>query len=339
MKEAAWYTATHDNAVLCELCPHHCRIQPGKNGICLTRGNRGGTLHSLNYCRPVSTALDPIEKKPLYHFLPGSSIYSTGPNGCTFKCAFCQNCDISQQPRHIPEVSPNALVDQVVQSASAGIAYTYSEPFIWFETIMAVGARIKASGLANVMVSNGFYNPQPLNDLLSVVDAFNIDIKSMQESFYRRLCKASLGPVLQACEAIKKKRHLEITNLLITDENDSADEVRQLARYIAHNLGGDTPLHISRYFPRYNLTHRATAQKTLLDAWTCAREHLDFVYIGNMPAGDKANTHCPACNELLIMRNGYVTKCKFSKISESHNSEKAICPQCKADVSIVIGIS
>ncbi|HEX7511547.1 MAG TPA: radical SAM protein, partial [Chitinivibrionales bacterium] len=221
MKTASYYTPLDSTKLRCDLCPHHCILAEGKRGICLTRRNENGVLVSLNYCRPVSTAVDPIEKKPLYHFFPGSRIFSTGPNGCTFKCLFCQNCEISQDIIPTREIPAASLAEAIIRSGTIGVAYTYSEPYIWFETIMDTAPLVKNAGLKNVMVTNGFMEPAPLAKLLSVIDAMNIDIKSIRPDFYKKLCKATLEPVLRTCETVKKKCHLEITNLIIPQENDT----------------------------------------------------------------------------------------------------------------------
>jgi pyruvate formate lyase activating enzyme len=305
MKVADYFECLAYQKVRCTLCPHHCLLTPDKRGICLTRKNINGALISENFCRPISSAIDPIEKKPLYHFYPGTRIFSTGPNGCNLKCGFCQNCQISQELHQTPEISPDALVKAIVSSKTIGVAYTYSEPTIWFETIMAIGHKVKTAGLLNVMVTNGYIEPRPLHDLLTVVDAMNIDIKSMNPRFYKRICKGELGSVLKTCEIAKKQCHIEVTNLLITDENDSLDEVGQLADYIATNLGADTPLHLSRYFPRHRFTKHATAEKLLHSAWETAREKLDYVYLGNIASDAGSDTCCPKCGITLITRNGY----------------------------------
>jgi len=306
MKETSYYSKLEDKKVQCLLCPHHCIIAEGKSGICLTRINNNGILVSANYCRPVSTAIDPIEKKPLFHFYPGSVIFSTGPNGCNFKCSFCQNYEISQMVLDTREVSVRDIVTMVEDSGSIGIAYTYSEPYIWFETIMETGAKIRELGLKNVMVTNGYMEPEPLNELLKIADAMNIDIKSMNPDFYRRICKGSLDPVLRTCEQVKKAGcHLEITNLLITEENDSEKEMHTLTNYIAGNLGTDTPLHISRYFPRFKMEHPSTPMMELNRAWEIARDRLQYVYVGNVLTGNKEDTACPSCGALLIRRSDY----------------------------------
>jgi pyruvate formate lyase activating enzyme len=338
MKEAAWYHPITDNRVVCDLCPHHCRMRDGQHGICLTRVNVGGRLVSENYCRPVSTAVDPIEKKPLFHFYPGSVIFSTGPNGCTFKCGFCQNCDISQKRLHLREVSPDWLVSQAAKNGSIGIAYTYSEPTIWFETIMETGALAKKQGLKNVMVTNGFIEQGPLRELLTVVDAMNIDIKSMNPSFYRRICKGSLDPVLRACETVKKSGcHLEITHLLIPGENDDSSETEALAAFIAGHCGKDTPLHLSRYFPRHAMNHPPTPERLLNQAWGIAKQRLDHVYIGNCSAGNRENTFCQGCGALLISRKGYCVSLSHSLKKDPDTPDKnPRCAACGSPLGIIL---
>lgn len=336
MKEAHYYTRLDNNRVRCDLCPHHCRLRDGMRGICLSRENHGGTLHTANYCRPVSLSVDPIEKKPLYHFFPGSAIFSTGPNGCTFKCVFCQNAEISQQVCPVREMPVRGLIEHITGSGTIGVAYTYSEPYIWFETIIEVGTRIRELGLKNVMVTNGFMEPEPLAELLPIVDAMNIDIKSIRPSFYRRLCKARLEPVLRTCEQVKKKCHLEITNLVITSENDSDKDIADLAQYISRNLGRDTPLHLSRYFPRYALDHPATSETTLERAFTIAREWLDYVYIGNVRSDTYSDTRCPECNELLIQRRGYSVTIHQELDRAQGTRATACCPHCGKDTGIVM---
>ena len=335
MKEASYYKPLPDNRVECVLCPHHCKIPDGRHGFCLTRINKGGKLIAGNYCRPAATAVDPIEKKPLFHFHPGSAIFSAGPNGCTFKCGFCQNYEIAQTLVYTEEMPLDKFVGTIVASGTLGIAYTYAEPIIWFETIMELGSRVREHGLKNVMVSNGFIEPGPLRDLCTVVDAWNIDIKSMNPDFYRRICKGSLEPVLRACEYVKKAGgHLEITNLLIPSENDDPAETGKLAAFIAGRLGADTPLHISRYFPRFHMDHEATPEPLLTRAWEIARERLAYVYVGNISAGDKENTRCPQCGELLIARSGYAVK--ITSHLKKLTGKKPVCGKCGTEIPIVL---
>ncbi len=334
MREASYYTKLDGSRVECLLCPHRCRIPPGRSGICLTRNNVGGRLQSSNYCRPVATAIDPIEKKPLFHFYPGSSIFSTGPNGCTFKCAFCQNFEIAQTLMAVDEISPDRLVGMIAESRSLCVAYTYSEPTIWFETIMEVGVRIRELGLKNVMVTNGYIEPAPLADLLTVVDAMNIDIKSMNPSFYRRICKGELDPVLSACIRVKKAGcHLEITHLLIPHENDDPAETEKLADFIAAELGPDTPLHISRYFPRHTMDHEPTPEALLNRAWEIARAKLRYVYVGNIIAEGKEDTRCPECDAPLIKRSGYAVHLT-ENLSVGKNLPE--CGNCGTTIPIVL---
>jgi pyruvate formate lyase activating enzyme len=336
MKTAEYWTAQKDKQIECALCPHHCRLASGNYGLCRTRQNIEGTLISLNYCRPVSTATDPIEKKPLYHFHPGTTIFSCGPSGCTFRCSFCQNHEISQELLPAREVSADTLVSTVVTSGTIGIAYTYSEPYIWFETIMEVAPAIKNHGLLNVMVSNGFMEPKPLGELLKVVDAMNIDIKSIRPQFYKKLCNGKLEPVLRTCETVKKHCHLEITHLVIPGENDTAAEFEELTNYIAGNLGRDTPLHLSRYFPRYRMSAPPTPADTLHLARVIAVEKLDYVYIGNTGGQEWTDTKCPSCAAVLIKRKGYSVTCTAGLIS-SGTAGRAACPSCGFTTNIRIG--
>ncbi len=335
MKKASYYTVLDNNKVRCDLCPHHCMLADGQRGLCLTRQHVGGELVSLNYCRPVSSHIDPIEKKPLYHFYPGSRIYSCGPNGCTFKCLFCQNHDLSAKIVRTTEISVESFSREIIDSRTIGVAYTYSEPYIWFETIMDVGKIVKENGMKNVMVTNGLMEPAPLAELLTIVDAMNIDIKSIRPEFYRKLCKAELAPVLRTCETAKKTCHVEITNLVVTGENDTETDFVKLVDFIADNLGRDTPLHLSRYFPRHKATYPPTSESTLLRAWEIARERLDFVYLGNIEAGDKANTCCPSCGKLLIRRSGYAVSLSDGFKADTARGT-ASCPACGAQTTILL---
>jgi pyruvate formate lyase activating enzyme len=335
--EACCYTVLSENEkkLRCDLCPHHCILTNGKTGICLVRRNLDGTLYSLNYCRPVSAAIDPIEKKPLYHFYPGSEIYSAGPSGCTFKCLFCQNCEISQKVIPAKEIPAAKIAEDVINSRTIGIAYTYSEPYTWFETIMDVAPVIREKGLKNVMVTNGFMEDGPLSRLLDYVDAMNIDIKSIRPAFYRRLCKARLEPVLRSCEQAKKKCHIEITNLLIPGENDSETDLKDLVDYIASNLGNDTPLHFSRYFPRHKLALPSTPSSSLLRAKEIAREKLDYVYVGNIELDDCSNTYCPSCKALLIKRCGYEVSIE-TPLERNSAKGTAMCGNCHFQTNILV---
>lgn len=336
--DAAYAAALENGKVRCLLCPHRCPISSGKSGICMTRQNHNGRLVPANYCRPVSTAIDPIEKKPLYHFLPGSDILSTGPNGCTLKCDFCQNWEIAQNEQVTSYVAPETLVQQAIDNGTVGIAYTYSEPYIWYETIMKVGEAIHSRGMVNVMVTNGFMEPEPLRNLLKVVDAMNIDIKSMNPSFYKHLCKGRLEPVLRTCEQVKKSGcHLEITTLLIPGENDSEDEIHSLVEFIAVTLGRDTPLHLSRYFPRHRMSIDPTPASSLQRAYEIAHERLDYAYLGNMYTERGADTQCPSCGTTLIRRSGYNTQIMADLTTEKSDG-LGVCAKCGKKISVRLSI-
>jgi pyruvate formate lyase activating enzyme len=231
------------------------------------------------------------------------------------------------------EISAEKFAQMIISSGTIGIAYTYSEPYIWFETIMDVGKIVREAGLKNVMVTNGYMEPEPLAELLKVVDAMNVDIKSMNPKFYKELCKAELAPVLRTCETVKKNAHLEITNLVIPGENDIDEEFSLLVDFIANNLGKDTPLHLSRYFPRYKLKTPPTPEKTLVRAMEICSQKLDYVYVGNMSAGDMENTYCPLCKSLLIERTGYMVNIKplFKKAGKG-----ASCGKCGVEILIQV---
>ncbi len=305
MIEARYWRAREKGDVECELCPHHCVLSEGQAGICMGRINKEGKLYSKNYGHLVSAALDPIEKKPLYHFRPGSLILSVGPNGCNFSCPFCQNWEISQGEVKTSFVPPEKLVESAGRDGSIGISYTYTEPFIWYEYVLECSKLAKERGLVNVLVTNGFVEEEPLKELLPVVDALNIDLKSMNESFYKKLCKGALAPVLRTCKIAKKHCHVEITNLVIPGENAEADEVEKLVHWVASNLGKETPLHFSRYFPHYKMTTNPTPEPTLRAAYEAGKKELHYCYLGNIFAPNGSNTHCPVCDNVLVERSGY----------------------------------
>ncbi len=304
------------NGVRCRLCPHNCPVPEGKVGVCGVRANIDGELRTLIYGVVTAAHLDPIEKKPLYHFKPGASIFSIGTAGCSFKCPFCQNWEISQMPWEFGlgsiqtmsrYMSPEEVARIGISGGSIGVAYTYSEPMIWFEFIKDTAPIVKERGGKNVFVTNGYINKEPLKELLSFADAFNVDLKSISEEFYKKL-GGDLKPVLDNLVEIKKKAHLEITNLIIPGENDSDEEIERLVKWISRNLGKDTPLHISRYYPAYKYTKPPTPVTTLNKAYEIAKEYLNFVYLGNVIDVERSSTYCPRCGSLLIKREGYFTQ-------------------------------
>ena len=303
----------NEGRVRCLLCPHYCMIRPAERGICGTRENRAGEL------RPVTTgiisgyALDPIEKKPLYHFMPGSVILSVGAFGCNLKCDFCQNYHISQNvaPDSSERLAPDKLVSQAAAArGNIGIAYTYNEPVIWFEFVTESARLAREKGLRNVMVTNGYVNEEPLTELTQVIDAFNIDLKAFSNDFYRLYTGATLNPVLQTIKNVAASgRHLELTTLILPGLNDSPEEMRREAEWIAENAGRTVPLHLSRYFPMYRRATPATPPETLLRLRETALEYLDYVYTGNMPGEEGSNdTRCPSCHATVIKRSGYNTR-------------------------------
>ena len=304
MQNAAFWKKQPGEKVQCLLCPHNCLIPQGKHGICRVRVNMKGALFSLIFAETTGIGLDPIEKKPLYHFFPGSQILSLGTNGCNLSCSFCQNWQISQtgsSERH--KLTSAAAVTLALKESAIGIAYTYNEPFIWFEYVLETAKKAKKSGLKNVLVTNGFVNPDPLNELLPYVDAMNIDLKSIKDEFYLETCNGKLEPVKKTIETAHKRCHVEITNLLVTGKNDSEQELIELTEYIS-SLGKDIPLHFSRYFPLFRATAPSTPASTLQNAARIASSKLYYVYTGNIEE-EKNSTHCPNCDAELISRNGF----------------------------------
>jgi pyruvate formate lyase activating enzyme len=305
-REAEAYEKLEGGTVRCLLCPHLCEIAEGRSGICGVRENEGGVLFARSYGICTSLAVDPIEKKPLYHFEPGSLILSVGSYGCNFRCPYCQNAEISQSARPGRFVSPEGLIALAESDGdSIGIAYTYNEPLIGFEFVRDCAELAHRRGLVNVLVSNGYIRDEWFRKLAPHIDAINLDIKSMSPSFYERLCRGTLEPVLQTARTAKQHCHLEVTNLVITDENDCEDELRELARWVGEELGRDTPIHFSRYHPAYRMRNPATAESALLRAQEIAAEYLDYVYLGNVLVPGSSDTTCHACGALAVRRLGY----------------------------------
>jgi len=314
LKEALWYEKTENKHVICRLCPHNCRIPPEKRGICGVRKNLDGMLVAENYGRAGAIAVDPIEKKPLYHFYPGTYVLSVGARGCNFKCRFCQNWELAHgEPREV-DVSPLGLINAVERYREyhdvVGIAYTYSEPLVWYEFVLDTSKLAKKTGLKNVLVTNGFIEEAPLKELLYYIDAMNIDVKGFTDDFYRKIVRGDYRPVLRTAEIAKSQGcHVEITTLLIPGLNDSENEVKMLVDWIAEKLGKDTPLHFSRYFPNYELHLEPTPLETLKKAREIARQKLLYVYLGNVADREGAGTYCPNCSSLIIDRMGYMVNC------------------------------
>lgn len=282
LKEALYWKKSGDKTC-CLLCPHNCKIQENQLGICGVRKNIKGRLYTLVYGETSSVALDPIEKKPLYHYHPGESILSLGTKGCNFKCLFCQNWAISQDAAAATkDVSPEWVITKAKEVKSFGIAYTYNEPFIWYEFVLDTARMAKSQSLENVLVTNGYVNPEPLEEILPFIDAMNIDLKSIDEDFYRRICRGGLEPVLYTIKRAAKSCHIELTNLVITGLNDSDDNIMRLVDWIYDNLGDSVPLHFSRCFPCYKLNNPVTSLEALNRAERIAKKKLRYVYLGNI---------------------------------------------------------
>jgi len=309
-REAAYYETISEGLTQCRLCPQLCKISEGKTGICRTRTTRGDRLELLNYGEYTSLAIDPIEKKPLYHFYPGKDILSIGGKGCNLSCVFCQNCEISQGEAPTRHIEPEQLLLEVenYRDRSIGIAFTYNEPFIWFEFIRDAASAIRKTGQKIVLVTNGFINPDPLCELLPHIDAMNVDLKAFDDGFYREYCGGKIEPVKETIRAaVAAGVWVEITLLLIPTLNDDPDLIRGQAEWIA-SLSKNIPFHISRYHPCHKLNIPATPAQTLARAHGIASKVLNYVYLGNVGDPEFSRTLCPECGNLLIERFGYRTR-------------------------------
>ncbi len=311
MREAMFYEKSGDGEVVCHLCPWNCRLKEGERGICGVRTNIDGTLRAMVYGKVSSLNLDPVEKKPVYQFLPGTSALSVASVGCNLGCNFCQNWTLSQalpeESRHA-DLSPQALVEKAVEVGASSIAYTYSEPTVWYEYMYDASKIAHERGIKNIMVTCGYINPEPLRRLCTYMDAANVDLKGFSEDFYRDYTSSTLAPVKAALIIMKEEGvHVEVTNLLIPGANDSPEDIRALCEFIRDSLGPETPLHFSRFHPDYKLKDRPpTPPETLQRAWEIARElGLDYVYVGNLPGNPAETTFCPNCGEPIIVRKGY----------------------------------
>jgi pyruvate formate lyase activating enzyme len=300
---------SHGEKAECLLCPHFCKLARGKAGICGVRKNTGAEVELTTYGVISGFALDPIEKKPLYHYFPGSNILSIGSYGCNMRCDFCQNFHISQNipGRYSELTTPEEITGQVKKASNnIGIAFTYNEPVIWFEFVTDVARQVKEAGYHTVMVSNGFVAEEPLKEYMQLIDAFNIDLKAFNDDFYRKIAGATLEPVKKALRMISSSgNHLEITTLLIPGLNDSKKEMEELVKWVSGELGSSLPFHISRYFPMHKRSESATSYESLMRFYDIAAEHLDYVYTGNIKSDTGQDTFCPQCNKLITGRSGY----------------------------------
>ncbi len=333
MKEARFWSS-HDGRVHCHLCPHGCKIAETKTGICGVRENRGGRLMSLIYGSISSAHPDPIEKKPLYHFKPGTRAYSLGTVGCTFRCEHCQNYSISQAnpgASFLENITPEQVVRGACRAGCSGLAWTYNEPTIWHEFSYDTSKMAKEEGLYSVYVTNGYIQPDPLREISEHLDAMNIDIKAFSEEFYKEVCRASLKPVLDATELARELGiHVELTYLIIPGKNDSKEELGEFLDWVTDSLSDQTPVHFSRFHPDYRMREvQPTPLSTMDRAYDLAKEAgLRHVYLGNVPRSDKESTYCPNCGELVIERHG------FSSSIRSMKGDR--CDNCGEQLNIIV---
>jgi pyruvate formate lyase activating enzyme len=331
MKEALLWEKLDDGRVICQLCNHFCTIAQSHTGICKVRQNQEGELVSLNYGKLIAAHIDPIEKKPLFHFLPGSHSYSIAAPGCNFRCAWCQNWDISQlnkanHPSRLAYTQPEAIVEAALNSGCESISYTYTEPTIFYEYVLDVSKLAKQAGLKNVLVSNGYMSDAMLDEYIPYLDAINVDIKPFDEKIHRKYTGAKLEPVLSNCKRLKKAGvWLEITTLLIPGINDDQAQVEGIAEFVATELGTDTPWHISRYFPQTQFQEReATPPVTILSAMKTGKaKGLQYVYAGNLGKGE--DTYCPQCGKRLVSRSSVWLM--ENKIVDN------LCPDCQTKIA------
>ena len=330
MKEAAYYISNPDGTVVCTLCPHRCKIDEAKCGRCRSRINRGGHLYSLAYARICAMHADPMEKKPLFHFLPGATCFSIASAGCNLSCLNCQNWSVSQvSPMEIPSQTllPEDCVRLAKKYGCRAVAYTYTEPLTYLEYVRDCASACQEAGLKNVLVTAGYVNEAPLCDLLPFIDAVNIDLKSFSDEVYRKVSRVRLQPILDTLLAMRDAGvWIEITRLLIPGISDGEEDIRAMCHWLMEHGFADNPLHISRFFPRYKLQDiDATPLSALLSARRMAQEEgMRFVYIGNTSLTDAENTYCPKCGSLLVKREGYAV---------SSGSFSGICPACGADIA------
>ena len=334
LKKAVLWQPGEGKKVSCSLCNWRCVISEGALGRCHVRKNVDGVLYSLNYDKLCAANPDPIEKKPLFHFQPGSKSFSIAAPGCNFQCVFCQNWQISQMPYtqndlEGSEYSPERIVEAAIQSGCKSIAYTYTEPTIFMELCEETGRLAKQNGLSNVFVSNGFMTPEAIDFAKPWLDGINIDLKAFTEDYYRDLCKAKLGPVLDTIRYISRHTDIwmEVTTLVVPGKNDSDDELRSIAEFIAKEASVDVPWHVSRFYPQYKMTDAPPTDGAVLErAIDIGKEAgLRYIYVGNLPGARAESTYCYSCGALLIERTGYQIQ---QNLIDDHR-----CPQCNAEIA------
>jgi pyruvate formate lyase activating enzyme len=337
MQEAKFYEKLNNNILQCQLCNHFCAIKNNDAGKCSVRKNQGGKLYSLVYGYPVAINIDPVEKKPLFHFMPGSLSYSLGTLGCNFRCANCQNWDISQakqvekKVKNMNFISPEKIIEEASGNECKSISYTYNEPTIWTEYALNIMKLAHENNLRNIWVSNGFMGQACLDAIIPYLDAINIDLKSFDDEFYKNNCAARVKPVLKNLKTFSQSQvHLEITTLIIPTLSDNIDMLKRIADFIATELGPDIPWHISKFSPDISWQLQKlpeTPDDIIYKAYDSGKESgLNYVYVGNLPGDEKENTYCPKCNELVIRRLGY-------QIERLDNQGR--CIKCDKDLDII----
>ncbi|MCK5312240.1 MAG: AmmeMemoRadiSam system radical SAM enzyme [Desulfobacteraceae bacterium] len=329
--ETIFYEKLSKGAVKCNICNHFCKIEKGKKGICKVRENRDGVLETLVYPKIIARSIDPVEKKPLFHIKPGSTSYSVASVGCNFKCEFCQNADIAQMPSdkgiiNGAEITPANIVSEALRGRCESIAYTYTEPTIYFELALETAKIARQNKLLNIFVTNGFMSSNVIEEIAPFLDAANVDLKAFNEKFYQKYCSARLEPVKENLKLMKSLGIIvEVTTLLIPGLNDDIEELEQLACFLKDDLGSETPWHISRFHPCYQMNDRpATPMKTLETAYKIGKDAgLYHVYAGNAPQLGLEDTFCHSCGSVLVKRSGY---------SADSIIEQGRCPNCNTEV-------
>ncbi len=327
------YRKADSNVCHCFLCSHRCVIKPGKRGICLVRENRDGTLYSLVYGLLIAAHVDPIEKKPLYHFMPGSVSFSIATMGCNFQCDYCQNWRISQADtgRIAGEFTPPEDVVRAAKSQRCGsISYTYTEPTIFFEYAHDCARLAQAEGIRNCFVTNGYETPETIEKMAGLIDAANVDLKAFNDKFYRERCKARLDPVVKSISLMHQAGiRVEVTTLLIPGFNDDPDELKKLTEFLA-GVSPDIPWHVSRYHPNHRFDRaRTTSADSIFKALEIGKQAgLRYLYAGNLPAGDYENTHCPGCGATVIERRGYSAR--------TVGLDGSKCAKCGAELPLIV---
>ncbi len=326
---AKYWEPISDKKVKCKLCPRGCVIPEGGKGFCLVRKNRNGELVTTIYGEVTAANYDPVEKKPLYHFYPGSVIFSIGTNGCNLDCKSCQNWEISRRETLREILSSDSAVNYAGEYGSIGIAYTYNDPIIWFEYVLDTARKAKEAGLVNVMVTNGNISKDALKELIPFIDAFNVDLKGMTREYYLNFSAMPNPNVWEICEEIKKAgKHLELTKLIVPGfEEFKPETFERYAKWVSEDLGKDVPLHFSRFFPAYKLLDTPPTPVDVVDmAYDAAKNFLYYVYVGNVIEPERESTYCPECGTMLVKREGYDVEVLF---------KNGVCPKCGRKVDFV----